>query len=315
MSGGHSVSKSAVNMPDKSLLRHVRYEHLIAGVCGGVSATMCLHPLDLMKVRLQVNDGLGRGPKYKGFLDATRSIIRNDGWRGLYQGAAPNVLGNGSAWGLYFFGYNIIKAWMHDDSEKPLGAEKHLLAGAVTGLVTLTLTNPIWVVKTRMCLQYSGEYSVQQQRYKSMLDTLVKVWRYEGLRGLYKGYLPGIFGVTHGALQFMAYEELKKAHSHYFNPPINQKLNSFDYLIMASLSKIFAASVTYPYQVIRSRLQNHNTIGQYNGAIDIIRKVFRYEGITGFYKGMVPSIIRVVPACAITFVVYENVVYYLLPKK
>lgn len=40
----------------------------------------------------------------------------------------------------------------------------------------------------------------------------------------YQGYLPGIFGVTHGALQFMAYEELKKAHSYYFNQPINQKL-------------------------------------------------------------------------------------------
>ncbi|EDO28458.1 predicted protein, partial [Nematostella vectensis] len=66
-------------------LRHVRYEHLVAGVSGGVSATMVLHPLDLVKIRLQVNDGSGRGPAYKGLIDATRSIIRTDGFKGLYQ--------------------------------------------------------------------------------------------------------------------------------------------------------------------------------------------------------------------------------------
>lgn len=53
MSGGHSVSEAGVAMPDKSILRHIRYEHLVAGVCGGVSATICLHPLDLVKIRLQ----------------------------------------------------------------------------------------------------------------------------------------------------------------------------------------------------------------------------------------------------------------------
>ncbi|KXJ27628.1 mitochondrial folate transporter/carrier [Exaiptasia diaphana] len=315
MSESHSVSKP-VATGNKSPLRHIRYEHLVAGVSGGVSATLCLHPLDLVKIRLQVNDGGGRGPLYKGFIDATRSVIKNDGWRGLYQGAAPNVTGNGMAWGLYFFSYNIIKAWMQDDSDQPLGADRHLLAGAVAGLATLTVTNPVWVVKTRMCLQYSGPHvtTTQTHKYTGMIDAFLKIWRYEGISGLYKGYLPGVIGVSHGALQFMAYEELKKRRSRYFNQPVNQKLNSYEYLIMASISKIFAASATYPYQVVRSRLQNHNTIGQYNGAIDIIRKIIRFEGIKGFYKGLLPSIIRVTPACAITFVVYENVVHYLLPK-
>ncbi|XP_073250962.1 solute carrier family 25 member 32-like isoform X2 [Porites lutea] len=304
----------ASNSP--SVTRFIRYEHLVAGVSGGVTSTLVLHPLDLIKIRFQVNDGSGKLPAYRGLVDAVQSIVRTGGLKGLYQGVTPNVWGNGSAWGLYFFSYNILKAWMQKDSDKPLGAEKHLLAGAIAGTGTLTVTNPIWVIKTRLCLQYTGSPAAvtQAPQYKGMIDALFKLWRHEGLRGLYKGYVPGLFGVSHGALQFMAYEELKKGYSHYFGTPINKKLSSTEYLIMASLSKIFAATATYPYQVVRSRLQNQYTMAEYNGAVDVIRKTFRYEGVRGFYKGLVPNVLRVTPACALTFVVYENVIHFLMPS-
>lgn len=299
-----------------SVTRFIRYEHLLAGVSGGVTSTLVLHPLDLIKIRFQVNDGSGKLPAYRGLVDAVQSIVRTGGLKGLYQGVTPNVWGNGSAWGLYFFSYNILKAWMQKDSDKPLGAEKHLLAGTIAGTGTLTVTNPIWVIKTRLCLQYTGSPAAvtQAPQYKGMIDALFKLWRHEGLRGLYKGYVPGLFGVSHGALQFMAYEELKKGYSHYFGTPINKKLSSTEYLIMASLSKIFAATATYPYQVVRSRLQNQYTMAEYNGAVDVIRKTFRYEGVRGFYKGLVPNVLRVTPACALTFVVYENVIHFLMPS-
>lgn len=300
-----------------SITRFIRYEHLIAGVSGGVTSTLVLHPLDLIKIRFQVNDGSGKLPAYRGLTDAVKSIVRTAGLKGLYQGVTPNVWGNGSAWGLYFFSYNILKAWMQKDSDKPLGFERHLIAGAVAGIGTLSVTNPIWVVKTRLCLQYSDPLAgkTQTPQYKGMFDALLKLWRHEGLRGLYKGYIPGIFGVSHGALQFMAYEELKKGYSQYFGTPINKKLSSTEYLLMASLSKIFAATATYPYQVVRARLQNQYTMVEYKGALDVISKTFRHEGVTGFYKGLIPSVLRVTPACALTFVVYENVIHFLLPDR
>ena len=63
--------------------------------------------------------------------------------------------------------------------------------------------------------------------YRGMVDALVKIYRYEGIRGLYKGFVPGVFGVSHGALQFMAYEEMKNRFNTYRKLPIDTKLVTF----------------------------------------------------------------------------------------
>ena len=71
-----------------------------------------------------------------------------------------------------------------------------------------------------------------------------------------------------------------------------------------------AACTTYPYQVLRTRLQDQHR--QYRGLGDVIVSLWRYEGVRGFYKGLVPSLTRVVPATMITFVTYENISHFLL---
>lgn len=296
-------------------LKNVRIEHLIAGTAGGVSATLVLHPLDLIKIRFQVNDGLSTRPTYLGILDAFRSIKRSGGFRGLYQGVSPNVVGAGSAWGLYFFSYNFLKASMSDaQNVKSLSAGGHLLAGTIAGATTLCFTNPIWVVKTRMCLQFSGTGAQSDVYYKGVIDGLMKLYKQEGLRGYYKGFIPGLFGVSHGAIQFMAYEEFKKLNSKYTGLAIDSKQSAITYITMAALSKIVAVVVTYPYQVVRSRLQDRQSNRNYNGIIDLTTKIMRNEGANGFYKGLTPNLLRVTPACCITFVVYENLMHFLKPR-
>lgn len=62
-----------------------------------------------------------------------------------------------------------------------------------------------------------------------MADALVKVYKMEGIRGLYKGLIPGMFGVSHGAIQFMTYEEMKTMYNTYRNMPIDSKLVSLSF--------------------------------------------------------------------------------------
>ncbi|XP_016848267.1 solute carrier family 25 member 32 isoform X2 [Anolis carolinensis] len=258
---------------ERSPFRHVRYENLVGGLSGGVLSTLVLHPLDLVKIRFAVSDGLKLRPKYNGILHCLATIWREDGFRGLYRGVTPNVWGAGASWGLYFYFYNAIKAYKTEDRLEGLGATEHLVSAAEAGAMTLCITNPIWVTKTRLVLQYEAGIDSSKRQYKGMLDALIKIYKYEGIRGLYKGFVPGLFGTSHGALQFMVYEELKTKYNRYKNRQFDLKLSALEYITMAALSKIFAVCATYPYQVVRARLQDQHN--RYSGVVDVIRRTWR----------------------------------------
>ncbi|XP_023343345.1 mitochondrial folate transporter/carrier [Eurytemora carolleeae] len=287
-----------INVSEKKFtwFSSVRYEHLVAGLGGGVMSTLVLHPLDVLKIRFAVSDGkTGIRPSYGGIKHAVSSIVKSEGVRGMYAGMSPNLVGAGAAWGFYFFFYNWGKSVMQaGDLNKQLSAATHLATASMSGILTLTMTNPIWVVKTRLILQSSTDASLNTQ-YSDIFR-----------------FVPGLFGVSHGAIQFMSYEQLKNSYLNYHQMPISSKLGNTEYLFFAAISKLIAAFTTYPYQVVRARLQDRQL--KYSGSIDCIRRTYSGEGLTGFYKGLIPNLLRVVPATMITFVVYENVSHHLLNR-
>ena len=291
----------------------IQYDQFLAGLSGGVVSSLLLHPFDLVKIRFQVTEtkitspssSLPYRPYYRSLSDAFRSIYREKGIvRGLYQGVTPNVIGNGVSWGLYLFLYNtvdILENQTENGKRRTLTLKDRLIYSTIAGISTVIITNPIWVLKTRMCLQYAN--SQRTVSYKNMFDAIEKIMRAEGIRAFYKGLVPGIFGTCHGTIQFVSYEQLKQFYSTTFQ---TTQFPTSIILTFSAVSKLIAASSTYPYQVVRTRLQDQHQ--NYNGVIDVIRKTYYREGIGGFYKGLVPALCRVVPACCITFVVYEFVI-------
>jgi solute carrier family 25 (mitochondrial folate transporter), member 32 len=83
-----------------------------------------------------------------------------------------------------------------------------------------------------LCLQYGTESAQGVKAYSGMFDALSSIYKQEGMRGLYRGFIPGMFGVSHGALQFMTYEEMKNAYNQYRNLPIDSKLVTFTALFI-----------------------------------------------------------------------------------
>jgi solute carrier family 25 folate transporter 32 len=190
-------------------------DQLIAGVASGGLSTCILHPLDLIKTQFQVNslsrDQVNRRPFLYTFR-YLRDLYFNYGLRrGLYQGLSANLAGSTASWGLYFFVYEWIKDVSSLDSssmgkKRKFAPQNYFLASSAAAALTVVFTNPLWMIKTRLCMQVPG----QEGNYRGLLDAFVKISRTEGLRGLYRGLIPGLFGVSHGAVQFMFYEEFKR---------------------------------------------------------------------------------------------------------
>ncbi|GAA5823503.1 hypothetical protein JCM11251_000659 [Rhodosporidiobolus azoricus] len=349
---------SSTNPPSSFLPTHA-LDQAAAGIAAGLVSTVCMQPLDLLKVQLQVSTA----PKgARGTLGqiawGLREITRKEGGvKGLYRGIAPNLVGNASSWGFYFLWYTMLKESLFPNQPegKKLNAGQHLLASATSGVITAVMTNPLWVVKTRM---YTTSAS-SQHAYRGVLHGLTTLARTEGLAGLSKGLTLAIIGVSNGAIQFMVYEELKKrrfeAKKRRLGGVGDQKalgtLSNTEYIIMSGSAKLVAIGITYPYQVIRSRIQyqpqfsqpvlssaassstsspaapllgsssptkplppsssSTPSIAPYRSIPDVLRRTYAQEGLGGFYKGLATNAVRILPGTCVTFVVYERVAGWL----
>ncbi|KAM0916333.1 hypothetical protein ACQ4PT_010246 [Festuca glaucescens] len=197
----------------------------------------------------------------------------------------------------------------------------HLVSAAEAGALVCLFTNPIWLVKTRMQLQTPGHASP----YSGFSDALRTILKEEGWLALYRGIGPGLMLVTHGAIQFTAYEELRKAmifakskQTRADNRGSEDLLNSVDYAALGAGSKLSAILLTYPYQVIRARLQQRpgsDGTPKYSDSWHVVKETARYEGVRGFYRGITSNLLKNLPAASLTFVVYENVIKLLRASK
>ncbi|XP_026456932.1 folate transporter 1, chloroplastic-like isoform X6 [Papaver somniferum] len=264
-------------------LGHWQWEEAASGAVAGFTTVASLHPLDVVRTRFQVNDGrVTHIPLYKNTVNALLTIGRTEGLKGLYAGFHPAVLGSTVSWGLYFFFYNRAKQRYSKGGSEKLSAGYHLVSAAEAGGLVCLCTNPIWLVKTRLQLQTPLH---QTRPYSGFYDALRTILREEGVSALYKGMGPGLLLVSHGAIQFTVYEELRK-------------------LLLGFKGK--EGKTNIPDDKLLQRPGNDGT-PKYMSSWHVVKDTVRFEGFPGYYKGITSNLLKNVPAASITFVVYENV--------
>lgn len=302
-------------------------KHLIAGFGAGCVSTLALYPLDLVKIHFQVHEQSRKA--YRSVFSAVSSIWRQGGTRALYRGMSPALYGSTVSWGLYFMFYERAKGrysnWLPEG--QVAAGWQHFISGIEAGAMCIPFTNPIWLIKVRMQVQ-AGQITralattPQIVPYKSVSDAFRRIVTEEGVLALYKGSIPALILTTHGAFKFVAYEKLKTVYYDNISPTLVRfssllTLSRFylhfhqtihHTLAIGSVAQAFASFMTYPYQVIKARIQQGGPAAEkYHGTIDCGRRIIRNEGVRGFYKGLAPNIMRVIPSGAISFAAYEKI--------
>ncbi|KAL5637255.1 hypothetical protein ACGC1H_001036 [Rhizoctonia solani] len=257
-------SNSTTMPPSPSFFPTPAIDHAVAGLGAGTIAVLCVQPLDLLRIQLQVATSapVSRNP-LKTIWSSLSKIKAEHGVKGLYRGVGTNVAGNAASWGAYFWLYAAIKSKMFDspDPRAPAPPMTNLIASAEASVITALLTNPIWVVKVRVFTTQPG----QPGAYRGLWDGLSSIYRTEGWRGLYRGTSLALLSVSNGAIQFVAYEELKRMCfdqrrrrrriSATDSRPGDDRLSNTTYTIISAAAKLIAMTSMYPLQVVRSRMQ------------------------------------------------------------
>ncbi|XP_049850861.1 uncharacterized protein LOC126324047 [Schistocerca gregaria] len=276
-----------------------------AGIASAVTTTMT-YPLDLIRTRFQVQGKKSIHLRYKSTIHAFKNIVQRQGIRGLYEGIVPALIGASMSWSLYLYGYTNLK----NRAEKSghTGTTSTLIIGTIVGAVLAPITNPIWVVKTRLQLQYVNCVPPgTAKHYNGMIDAFRKIWAEEGFSAFYKGLVPSIISSYHGAVQISTYDAISRCLVA-GNP--DRSIRGWEAFFAGGFSKILATISTQPLSVIKARLREQNvhvvSSDHYSGFFDAVVKTYKHEKLIGFAGGFSQAIQRMAFNSALFFYLVET---------
>jgi len=266
-----------------------------AGGGAGIIARTASAPLDRIKLLFQVqamkSSGI-EGTAYTGVGQAFAKIYREEGILSFWKGNGVNVIRVAPYAAAQLTSNDFYKSKLQDADGK-LGVKERLLAGAMAGMTGTAITHPLDTIRLRLALP--------NHPYKGMMNAFSVVYRTEGVRALYKGLIPTLAGIApYAACNFASYDVAKKM---YYGDGSNIKQDPMANLVIGGASGTFSATVCYPLDTIRRRMQMKGKT--YNGMADAMLTIMREEGMRGFFRGWTANTMKVVPQNSIRFVSYE----------
>ncbi|KAL6039117.1 hypothetical protein STEG23_035077 [Scotinomys teguina] len=267
---------------------------LAGGVAGAVSRTSTA-PLDRLKVMMQVH-----GSKSMNIFGGFRQMVKEGGIRSLWRGNGTNVIKIAPETAVKFWAYEQYKKLLTEEGQK-LGTFERFVSGSMAGATAQTFIYPMEVLKTRLAVAKTGQYS-------GIYGCAKKILKQEGFGAFYKGYVPNLLGIIpYAGIDLAVYELLK---SYWLDNFAKDTVNPGVVVLLScgALSSTCGQLASYPLALVRTRMQAQAMV---EGApqlnmVGLFQRIVSKEGVSGLYRGITPNFMKVLPAVGISYVVYEN---------
>uniref|UniRef100_A0A0E0E3L8 Uncharacterized protein n=1 Tax=Oryza meridionalis TaxID=40149 RepID=A0A0E0E3L8_9ORYZ len=270
---------------------HLR--RLVSGAVAGAVSRTCVAPLETIRTHLMV------GSNGDSMTEVFQSIMKTEGWTGLFRGNFVNVIRVAPSKAIELFAFDTAKKFLTpkaDESPKT-PFPPSLIAGALAGVSSTLCTYPLELIKTRL--------TIEKDVYNNFLHAFVKILREEGPSELYRGLTPSLIGVVpYAATNYYAYDTLKKLYRKTFK---QEEISNIATLLIGSAAGAISSTATFPLEVARKQMQVGAVGGRqvYKNVFHALYCIMGNEGIGGLYKGLGPSCIKLMPAAGISFMCYE----------
>ncbi|PIA65049.1 hypothetical protein AQUCO_00100493v1 [Aquilegia coerulea] len=181
----------------------------LGGIGTGALQSLILSPVELVKIRLQLQSSHQQNHSRKGPLTVAKDIFRSEGMRGIYRGLTITALRDAPAHGFYFWTYEYMREQLHPGCRKS-GEESlktMLVAGGLAGVASWVCCYPLDVVKSRLQAQSEASLDHPRPKYSGILDCFRKSVQEEGYCVLWRGLGTAVARafLVNGAV-FAAYE-------------------------------------------------------------------------------------------------------------
>ncbi|KAF7046034.1 hypothetical protein CFC21_055089 [Triticum aestivum] len=282
-------------------------ELIAGGVAGGV-AKCAVAPLERVKILLQTRRAEFRG---SGLIGSFQTIYRTEGPLGFYRGNGASVARIVPYAALHYMAYEEYRRWIIlGFPNVQQGPVLDLVAGSIAGGTAVVSTYPLDLVRTKMAYQVKDAVNLSlrvpsEQVYKGILDCLKTVYRQNGLKGLYRGMGPSLYGIfPYSGLKFYFYEKMKT------RVPKEHRKDIIPKLACGSVAGLLGQTITYPLDVVRRQMQVQalSLSNQVNRkeTFGSLAMIVKHQGWKQLFSGLSINYLKVVPSAALGFTVYDS---------
>lgn len=281
----------------------------VAGGTAGMMEALVCHPLDTIKVRMQLR-AKETGGKPRGFISTGVRIVQRETVFGLYKGLGAVLVGITPKMAIRFTSYEEYKRLLAPADGSALSTARTFMAGVGAGITEAVLVvTPTEVIKIRLQAQsHSLADPLATPKYRNAVHCLYTVAREEGVGAIYRGlWLTAARQASNQGVNFTVYSTLKtKLQEHYGGGDV--QLPGWQTSIIGLISGALGPLSNAPLDTIKTRMQRESGVSTESGFarfVRITRTLIKEQGVSALYRGITPRIMRVAPGQAVTFTIYE----------